>query len=140
MYSSLILQVYALGHIAYYKWKYCREDNEVHIFYIAPESERDVEGQRNSTNQPSFNITSYNKLLFGVKTIVIIAMLLIISLLTMYIVGILQETDYDSALHIIYYIQDWIPGLVLNVIFPCYFYICNPEARVYLKQMFCNAK
>ena len=141
MSSSVIIQVYALGHIAYYKWKYCREDNEVHIFYIAPEAERDVEGQRrHSTNKPNFNNTSYNKLLFEAKTIIILAVVIIIFLLATYIIDNLQEKEYDLALHVIYYIQDWAPGLAVNVIFPCYFYKCNPEARVYLKQMFCNAK
>ena len=135
---SILIQVYALGHIAYYKWKYCREDNEVHIFYIAPEAERDVEGQRQSTNKSNLNTTAYNKLLFEVKTLMIFAMLLIIFLLAIYIVGILQETDYDRTLHVIYYLQDWTPGLVFNLIFPCYFYKCNPEARMYLKQMFCK--
>lgn len=140
MYSSLILQVYALGHIAYYKWKYCRQDNEVHIFYIAPEAERDVEGQRHSTNKPNLNNTAYNKLLFEVKTIIIIAIMGFIFLLTMYVVGILQETGYNRALHLIYYIEDWTGVLAIFIIFPCYFYKCNPEARVYIKQMFCNAK
>ena len=127
-----------MGHIGYYKWKYCRQDNEVHIFYITPEAERDAETQRRYSNKPKLNTTAYNKLLIEVKTIVVVSMLCIIFLLTTYIISNLHETDYDRALYVIYYIQDWIPGLVVNVIFPCYFYKCNPESQMYLKQMFCK--
>ena len=130
--------MYALGHIAYYKWKYCQEDNQVHIFYITPEDERDAEAQPRSSRNRNLNTTAYNKLLFEVKTIIAIVILLIMLLLTAYIIGNLQGTDYNRALSGSYYIQDWFPGLLVNVIVPFYFYKCNPDARVYLKQMFCK--
>ena len=136
--GSIIIHVYALGHIAFYKWKYCRQDNQVHIFYITPEGERDAERQQRSNNNHNLNTTAYNKLLFEVKSIIIAAILLIAFLLTAYIIGNLQEKGYDRALSVSYYIQDWLPGLLANVAFPFYFYKCNPEARMYFKQMFCK--
>ena len=132
------MHVYALGHIAYYKWKHCRQDNQVHIFYITPEVERDAEGQQRPNSNQNLNTRAYNKLLFEVKTIIGVAIFLITKLLTAKITGNLQEGSNGRALPIIYFIQDWMPGLLANVIFPFYFYKCNREARMYFKQMFCK--
>ena len=136
--GCIIMHTYALGHIAYYKWKYCRQDNQVRIFYITSEGGRDAEGQQRSSNNHNLNTTSYNKLLFEVKSMIISAIFLISVLLTRYIIGNLQEKGYDRALSLSYYIQDWFPGVVASVLLPFCFYKCNPEARVYFKQMLCK--
>ena len=136
--GSVIIQVYASGHILYYKWKYCREDNQVHIFYITPGGEGDAERQQQPTNICNSNTTAYNKLLFEVKSMINSAIILISVLLTRYIIGNLQEKGYDRALSLSYYIQDWSPGLTVTVVFPFCFYKCIPEARLYFKKMFCK--
>ena len=136
---SIVIQVYALGHIAYYKWTYDRQDNQVHIFYLNPDAGRDAEGQQqpsNNNNNPNLNTKAYNKLLFEVKTIIFIAILLIIFLLGVNIIDHLKENTWARALPIIYCLQDWMSMLLINVVFPFYFYTCNREARLYFKKMF----
>ena len=143
---SIVMQVYALGHIAYYKWKYDRQDNQVRIFYLNPDAGRDAEGQQqqpsnnNSNNNPNLNTKAHNKLLFEIKTIVLNAILLIALLLAMTIIDHLQEKNWAGLLPITYCFQDWAGMLLFNVAFPFYFYYCNSEARAYFKTCFSNAK
>ena len=135
---SAVIHIYALGHIAYYKWKYCREDTQVHIFYLNPQVDRGAEGKQPTNNNQNLNTMAHNKLLFEVTTMIIVAILFITMGLAMIITGTLQDNNNGRKFPLIYYCQDWIPGLFANVIFPLYFYTSNPDARLYFKQFFCK--
>ena len=130
---SIAIHVYALGHIAYCNWRYRRQDNQIHIFHLQPEVERGPGRQQPSNSNANLNTRVYNKLLFEVTTIILFAILLITVLMTAHIIGKLQKENDYHTFRIIYYFQDWFPGVLTNVIFPCYFYKCNREARSYVK-------
>ena len=135
---SIVIQVYALGHIAYYQWKYDRQDNQVRVFYINPDTGRDEEGQQQPSNNrpnPNLNTKVHNKLLFEVNTIILNAILLIVLVLAVTIIDHLKERNWAGLLPITYCFHDWAGMLLFNVVCPVCFYTFNHEARMYFTKI-----
>ena len=59
-----------------------------------------------------------------------------ILLVSWYTIGNLSKDNYYGGVNLaIYYVDEFGPGILLNVIYPCCFYISNEDARMYIKKL-----
>ena len=138
---SLVIQAYAIGHITYYRWKYQQQDNRIHVFTISMEmhgeSDQDPESsqQQEILASPNVNTQSHNEILYGIKDMFFLALAIGIILISCIYLSNLWKEDYNGLYSFMYYIHEFFPLFVLNIMFPCYFYLCNPTARKYFKEL-----
>ena len=134
--ATVALQVFAACHITYYKRKYKKEDSTIYPIQIKSEANLPKAEQPNS-NPPQaslrLNTSNYNQILFETNSMVIWCAMLIILLLTILCVRTIAKTN-EMLIHI----SDLIVMFIVNVICPCVFYVCNCNARMYIKRLFIN--
>ena len=140
---SLVIQLYAIAHITYYKWKYHCEDNKVHIlqqhpavFTVGSEIEKitagrrttrplqgkvDEENQMQKNHIPRFNTKAHNPLLFEMTHIVCYVIAIGVSLVMHNIITGLAKDDYYTVSPVIFYVQYLFPGFVIQVVSPLFF-------------------
>ena len=126
---SAVFQVFAASHIAYYRLKYKKEDNRVYTIQIRPTKNDDPEqcaSQTCTTESLQLNTNKHNKILFYTKSICVF--LVIFSLmLSYYIIGSTNGINL---------FMDVFPLFLCNIIFPCIFYACHRNVRLYIKKIF----
>ena len=142
---SLVIQLYAMGHITYYRWRYHRQDSQIPIFHITPPNQSGPNGGRPShqpnqgydeTGIPRINNQAHNSILYEVKYMIFFAVFYALFTAASYTIGFLSKDDYYGIQPAIYYFEEFGPGLLLNVLYPCCFYITNVDARMYFKKIF----
>ena len=156
---TLVIQLYAIAHITYYKWKYHGEDNRVHVlqqqpavFTVGSEIEKmasaksivrpqlrgkiDEENQIQENRIPHLNTKAHNTLLFEITHMVCYVSTIIVAAVTRKIIESLSKDEYYTVSAVIFYAQDFVPGFIMQVMFPFFFYLYNPDVRMYIKQLF----
>ena len=128
---SLVLHVYAAAHISYYKWKYKREDNHVYTITIRP-----INGQQGGIREcPEVNLNTliYNEIIYSSMQMLLYTFGFVV-ILSLMVIAWYEDESFFNGSKIPYYFQDFFIPVLMNVIFPCWFYISNRKARRYLKQ------
>ena len=155
---TLVIQLHAIAHITYYKWKYHGEDNKVHIiqqpavFTKASEIEKmttgksvvrpqllgkiDEENQIQENRIQHLNTKAHNPLLFEITHMVCYVSTISVAVVTRKIIENLSKDEYYTVSPVIFYVQDFVPGFIMQVMFPFFFYLYNPDVRMYIKQLF----
>ena len=142
---SLVIQLYAMGHITYYRWTYQRQDKQIQIFSLTPFDQSGPNdgcpsNQHNQEDEetgiPHINNQAHNTILYEVKNMIIFALFYALFTISAYTIGYLSKDDYYGIQPAIYYFEEFCPGLVINVVYPCCFYITNADARKYFKKIF----
>ena len=135
---SVVLQTFAICHIFFYRRKYQDQDNNVYSIHISPPDEETNEHRNIScppANDQCLNTRQYNKILYDIEIMIIFAVTLIILVI---LVNCLPVILTDSSTLYIPHIVEHAVFFTLNIILPCSFYICNCNARLYIKELFMN--
>ena len=143
---SLVIQVYAMVHITYYRWRYERQDNRVHVFHLTSfnqgGSNQHTPNKHNQEHDGTFasnlNTQTHNKIIFEIANMILFVITLITIYISTYILRYTFKEDYYGIHPAIYYFAEFSTGILFNVIYPCYFYTTNKDARMYFKKMFCK--
>ena len=137
--ASLLLNVFAVSHISYYIRKHRHQDNTVYSIQLRTTANENDAEPRNLNHQPvglRLNTRMYNQILFEVSTMVIFSSCLILGLIGIFSISIISKS---SIIHYVAHFIDLLVMLIINLIFPCTFYVYNHNLRVYIKKLFVRA-
>ena len=140
---TVVIQMHAMVHITYYRWRYQRQDNQVHVFHLTSSNQAgsnhhlsnncNQEHQVDTTSR--LNTQTHNKIMFEIRNMILLVITCIIHYISDYTIRNLSKSDYSSIHPTIYYLAEFFTGILFNVMFPCYFYITNEDARTYFKKI-----
>ena len=125
---SLIIHLISAIKIACQKKKYQMEDNRVYIIRLPPNScSNNSVSNDNAAVNPSYpqNTTRYNPILYQLGSIIHVAILF-----SLYFVILIFQTVCSN--HLSDYAMNFLPGIMINTIFPLIFYVQNPKARRFI--------
>ena len=107
-----MIQVYAMVHITYYRWRYERQDNRIHFFPLTsfnqggsnqhPPNERNQE--HNEAFVSNLNTQTHNKIIFEIADMIIFVITVIVILISAYTLRSLYKEDYYGTHPAIYYL------------------------------------
>lgn len=131
---TLLLQIFAVGHMCFYKLKFRYVDNRVHPIELSQINAENGPGE-NENNQHASNLQintkSYNDILFNMGTIITLLSVFIFCCVLVYS---LKTISKENA-RFVYYVNDFIPLFVTNFVLPCIFLITYHPSRTFLKQL-----
>ena len=134
---TVVLHIFVAGHISYYRRKYRQQDRTVFAIQLRCNEEENGQQQMEQYNQSvpiQLNTTRYNKILFEVIYIILNSIFFISIFILWNVIS--NQHEGHQKLFINYYLFDFFPLFILNVIIPCIYYVRNRNARVYIKTLF----
>ena len=135
----MVLLLFVSAYISYYRRKYQEQDTTVFVIQLRPDDDENKAREKNNQeNNVLLNTMRYNKILFGVMDMVFYAVFSIIMTIIWLVTRIQHKkaNETQEKVFIIYYFHDFLPWFIINVIFPCIFFIRNRRARDYVKTLF----
>ena len=138
--ASLILHIFAVLHISYCKYVYKKQDTTVHQIQLRPVgTEKNVEprDQGPSLKFMPVNTRRYNKILFQLNNMICFAVILIVCILVVFCMFI--TNNMETINYLAEYCKGFLQFFMFGIVIPCIFYVRNRDARMYFKELFCNA-
>ena len=129
---SVLLQFIAVGHIIFYKWKFRYLDTRANSIQINQRNNNYIQNE-DLDNQDvqivQINTEPYNEIIFNIGTIIAWLLVFIFCHVILYY---LKSFSNQS----IYYVNDFIPLFITNVVVPCTFFSTSRKSRLFIKQLF----
>ena len=139
--ASLILNIFAVLHISYCRYMYKKQDNTVHEIQLRPAgTQNNVESRDNgqSLEVVPVNTRRYNKILFQLNNMICFAVILIVCVVFVGLYMVITH-NMETINYVAEYCKGFMQFFLFGIIIPCIFYIRNRDARMYIKELFCNA-
>ena len=143
MSTTLIIQFYCNGHIAYCKWQHYKQDKRLEVYIQTQQEDAEnqlehAEHQNNSRLNLPLNTNAHNKILAEVKHL---TCLLIFITITVASKRSKSKFDNDQSSLIeasaaLLYLYDFGTSILMFLIFPLLFYISHPELRKFVREIF----
>ena len=153
---TIIIQLYAIGHIIYSKLAHQRQENEARnatAAVLSPQSssagrsrrhqeEQQQQQPRNNTANGSKiriirnNDQAYNKILFDVLHMFFLLAMVMIGAVSKFMLDGTSVENYPQTSPLSFYWYDFGRHIVLSLGFPLLFYFSHPEARQFVLGMF----
>ena len=129
---SVLLQLVAVGHIIFYKWKFRYLDTRAHSIQINQRNNNIIQNEdlnNQDVQNVQINTEPYNEIIFNIGTIIAWLLVFIFSNVILYY---LKSFSNQS----IYYVNDFIPLFMTNIVVPCTFFTTSHKSRIFIKQLF----